>query len=62
MEADADVVVILTGNQLKDTKYILERHADAQRSGRWLQLEPTRDALRRALEPWLSLEVARPAL
>jgi threonine synthase len=37
IEADADVVALLTGHQLKDTQYILEAHTSSSHK---LQLEP----------------------
>jgi threonine synthase len=41
IEADADVVVLLTGHQLKDTQYILETHNSSVHK---LQLEPNAGA------------------
>lgn len=46
----ADVVCILTGNQLKDSDYIMRHCSEAEQSGRRLRVEASFDALRRALE------------
>lgn len=49
IERHADVVAVLTGNQLKDTEYIMRRHANREESRQRLRVEPNLDALRRAL-------------
>jgi threonine synthase len=53
IEAEGDVVAVLTGHQLKDTDYVI-RHAGQLESGRRIQveagLEPLRRVLRRLLE------------
>jgi len=50
IEKGAEVVAILTGNQLKDTDYILKRRSQDNSSGWRVQAEPTLDSLRRVLE------------
>lgn len=54
IEPGAEIVAILTGNQLKDTDYILKHHSELEATGRHIKAEPSVDALRKALEPWLS--------
>jgi threonine synthase len=49
----ADIVCVLTGNQLKDTEYIMRHRTEAQESGQRLRVEPNLEALRKALEPLL---------
>jgi threonine synthase len=49
IELHADVVAVLTGNQLKDTEYIMRHRSGDQASGQHLTVEPTLDALRAAL-------------
>jgi threonine synthase len=49
IERHADIVCVLTGNQLKDTEYIMRHHAD-EKSSRLLRAEPTLEAVRRVLE------------
>jgi len=46
----ADVVCILTGNQLKDTDYIMRRRSEVQESSQRLRVEPNMEALRQALK------------
>ncbi len=53
IERDAEVVAILTGQQLKDTDYILGHRVEAEASRQRLHVEPRLDALRKALEHWL---------
>jgi threonine synthase len=50
IEKGADVVAILTGNQLKDTEYILKRRTQENSSAWRVQSEPTLSDLRRVLE------------
>ena len=50
IEKGAEVVAILTGNQLKDTDYILKRRSQGNASGWREQAEPTQSGLRRVLE------------
>jgi threonine synthase len=50
IERHADVVIILTGNQLKDTEYVMRHRSASEDSRQRLRVEPTLDALRRALE------------
>lgn len=59
---DAEVVAILTGDQLKDADYILKRRAQSGRSSHILQVEPAPEALRKALESWApALVPAKPS-
>lgn len=54
IEPGAEAVAVLTGNQLKDTDYIM-RHQAGEENGRERQrVEPNLDALRRALDSALS--------
>ena len=55
IEKHADIVCILTGNQLKDTEYIMRHRSEDQESHQRLQVEPSLDALRRALEGVLTV-------
>ncbi|MGH9434570.1 MAG: threonine synthase [Terriglobia bacterium] len=57
IERHADVVAILTGNQLKDTDYIMRHRPEGEESRQRLRVEPRVDALRRALEPALAVAV-----
>jgi len=50
IERHADVVCVLTGNQLKDTEYIMRHRSATKESGQRLCVEPNLDALREALE------------
>ncbi len=54
LERGAEVVAILTGNQLKDTDYILKYRSESEIYSQRLRVEPNLDALRKALESWLS--------
>jgi len=54
IERHADVVVVLTGNQLKDTEYVMRHGSATEESRQRLRVEPDLDALRRALETVLS--------
>ena len=49
IDLHADVVAVLTGNQLKDTEYIMRHGAGEEASGQRLTVEPTLEALRAAL-------------
>jgi threonine synthase len=55
IERHADVVAILTGNQLKDTDYVMRHRSAAEESRQRLRVEATPDALRRALEKVLAV-------
>jgi threonine synthase len=46
----ADIVCVLTGNQLKDTEYIMRHRSEVQESRQRLRVEPSLEALRKALE------------
>jgi threonine synthase len=56
IEADADVVAILTGHQLKDVDYILELASDRS-AGRLLRLEPDPKSAPEILSTWLATVV-----
>lgn len=51
---EADVVAILTGHQLKDTDYIMEHQPETEDSFRRIHVEPTLEAARRVLRPWVA--------
>jgi threonine synthase len=53
----ADIVCVLTGNQLKDTEYIMRHRSEVQESRQRLRVEPDLKALRRALEKALAVAV-----
>jgi threonine synthase len=53
IETGAEVVAILTGSQLKDTEYILRHCAAEDAARRRIAIEPTLDAVRKALAAWL---------
>jgi len=53
----ADVVAILTGNQLKDSEYIMRHRSEVQETRQRLRVEPDLDALRRALDGALAVPV-----
>jgi threonine synthase len=55
IERHADIVCVLTGNQLKDTEYIMRHRSEDQESRQRLRVEPDLDALRRALDQALSV-------
>jgi threonine synthase len=46
----ADIVCVLTGNQLKDTDYIMRHRSEVQETSQRLRVEPNLEALRKALE------------
>lgn len=54
IETDADVVAILTGNQLKDTDYIVKHRMPANTSSQRIQIEPDPVAVRTILRPLLA--------
>ena len=53
----ADIVCVLTGNQLKDTEYIMRHRPETQETPQRLRVEPDLDTLRRALEKALAVTV-----
>jgi len=55
IERHADVVAVLTGNQLKDTDYVMRHRSETEESSQRLRVEPNLDALRRALESVLGV-------
>jgi threonine synthase len=55
IERHADVVAVLTGNQLKDTDYIMRHRSASEESRQRLQVEPNLQALRKALESVLAV-------
>jgi len=55
IERHADVVVVLTGNQLKDTEYIMRHRSSNEESRQRLRVEPDLNALRCALENLLAV-------
>ena len=50
IERHADVVAVLTGNQLKDTDYVMRHRSESQDTSQRLRVEPSLEALRKALE------------
>lgn len=55
IERHADVVTVLTGNQLKDTDYVMRHRSEAEESRQRLRVEASLDALRQALEKALAV-------
>ncbi|HUU14983.1 MAG TPA: threonine synthase [Terriglobia bacterium] len=55
IDRHADVVAVLTGNQLKDTDYIMRHRSESQETHQRLRVEPNLDALRKALETALGV-------
>jgi threonine synthase len=55
IERHADIVCILTGNQLKDTEYIMRHRAGEENAAQRLRVEPELQALRKALDQWLGV-------
>ncbi len=55
IERHADVIAVLTGNQLKDTDYIMRHRSGTEENRQRLSVEPTLEALRRALERALAV-------
>lgn len=51
----ADIVCVLTGNQLKDTEYIMRHRSETQESRQRLRVEPSLEALRVTLEKALGV-------
>ena len=50
IEKHADIVCVLTGNQLKDTDYIMRHRTEDQKNSQLLQVEPDLNSLRRELK------------
>jgi threonine synthase len=50
IERHADIVCVLTGNQLKDTEYIMRHRSEDQENSQRLQVEPDLASLRRELK------------
>ncbi len=50
IEKHADIVCVLTGNQLKDTEYIMRHRSENQEESQRLQVEPNLESLRRELK------------
>ena len=46
----ADIVCVLTGHQLKDTEYVMRHRSEVQETRQRLRVEPSLEALRKALE------------
>lgn len=57
IERHADVVAVLTGNQLKDTDYIMRHRSASEENRQRLCVEPNLDALRRALDQALAVPI-----
>ncbi len=55
IERHADVVAVLTGSQLKDTDYIMRHRSETQETRQRLRVEPSLEALRKALEAALGV-------
>jgi threonine synthase len=55
IEKHADVVAVLTGNQLKDTDYIMRHRSVDAETRQQLRVEPSLDALRRRLDEVLAV-------
>ena len=55
IERHADIVCVLTGNQLKDTEYIMRHRSAAEESQQRVRVEPDLDALRRSLDNLLAV-------
>ncbi len=55
IDRHADVVVVLTGNQLKDTEYVMRHRSATEESSQRLRVEPSIEELRKALEPILGV-------
>jgi len=49
IERHADLVCVLTGNQLKDTEYIMRHRSEGEECRQRLRVEPNLEALRAAL-------------
>jgi len=57
IDRHADIVCVLTGNQLKDTEYVMRHRSEAEESRQRLRVEPDLAALRKALEKALAVPV-----
>ncbi len=57
IDRHADIVCILTGNQLKDTEYIMHHRSQTEENRQRLRVEPSLDALRPALAKALAVKV-----
>ncbi len=57
IQRHADIVCVLTGNQLKDTDYVMRHRSEDQETRQRLRVEPDLDALRKALESTLGVAV-----
>ncbi len=55
IERHADIVCVLTGNQLKDTEYVMRHRSEVEEARQRLRVEPTLEALRHALEKALGV-------
>jgi len=55
IERHADVVCVLTGNQLKDTEYIMRHGSTTEQCSQRLCVEPNVEALREVLEAALAV-------
>jgi threonine synthase len=55
IERHADIVCVLTGNQLKDTEYVMRHRSEIQENRQRLRVEPRLEALRGALEGILAV-------
>jgi threonine synthase len=55
IERHADIVCVLTGNQLKDTEYIMRHRSEAEEAHQRWRVEPNLEALREALEKALAV-------
>jgi len=55
IDRHSDVLVVLTGNQLKDTEYVMRHRSEVIDSQTRLRVEPNLDALRCALEKALGV-------
>ncbi len=55
IERHADIVCVLTGNQLKDTEYVMRHRSEAEEARQRLRVEPSLEALRHALEKALGV-------
>jgi threonine synthase len=55
IDRHADVVVVLTGNQLKDTEYVMRHRSETEESKQRLRVEPSIEELRKALERVLAV-------
>jgi threonine synthase len=56
IERHADIVCVLTGNQLKDTDYIMRHRSEDQEHNHRLQIDPNVESLRRELKRALPVQ------